>query len=118
MTTQLASLCFDANDPVRLARFWAQALGWEIYDETHAEIGVVPTDGTRFILVFLPVPEPKVAKNHLHLDLVSDSAEHQAEMVKRFVALGAQRIDIGQSEDADHVVLADPEGNEFCVAAH
>ena len=116
MTTRLANLCFDANDPVRLARFWASALGWEVYDETnHEEIGVLPTDGMRFILIFVPVAERKSGKNRLHLDLVSESTEHQTEVVARLITLGAQRVDIGQPEDADHIVLADPEGNEFCV---
>src|SRR6266540_2070118 len=115
MTTRLISLCFDANEPLGLARFWAEALHWDIHDETHAEIGLVPTDGTRFIFVFLPVPEPKTEKNRLHLDLVSESVEHQAAMVDRLVGLGARRVDVGQPEDADHVVLTDPEGNEFCV---
>jgi hypothetical protein len=115
MTTRLASLSFDATDPVRLARFWASALEWEIYDETHDEIGVLPTDGTRFILVFLPVPEPKTAKNPIHLDLVSESVEHQRRTVDRLLEVGARRVDVGQGSDADHVVLADPAGNEFCV---
>jgi predicted enzyme related to lactoylglutathione lyase len=112
---RLADLCFDATDPVRLARFWASALGWEIYDESHAEIGVLPTDGTRFILVFRHVSEPKTTKNPIHLDLVSESVEHQCQIVDRLIGLGAQHVDIGQGSDADHVVLADPEGNEFCV---
>jgi hypothetical protein len=111
MTARLANLRFDANDPVRLARFWASALGWEIYEE----VGVLPTDGTRFTLVFLRVPEPKTTKNPIHLDLVSESVEHQREIVKRLIELGAQHVDIGQGPDADHVVLADPEGNEFCI---
>src|SRR5437588_12954941 len=115
MTTRLANLCFDANDPLRVARFWAGALGWEIYDETPDESGVLPTAGTRFILVFLPVPEPKTTKNPIHLDLVSESVEHQRQIVDRLIELGAQHIDVGQGSDADHVVLADPEGNEFCV---
>ncbi|HEX2382712.1 MAG TPA: VOC family protein [Acidimicrobiales bacterium] len=115
MTTRLVSLCFDANDPVRLARFWASTVGWEIYDESSAEIGVLPTDGTRFILVFLPVPEPKTAKNPIHLDLVGESVDDQREIVDRLIGLGAEHVDIGQGSDADHVVLADPEGNEFCV---
>jgi hypothetical protein len=109
------NLCFDANDPVRLARFWAAALRWEVYDETHDGIGVLPTDGTRFILVFVPVPEPKVAKNPIHLDLVSESVEHQQEITDGLIELGAVHIDVGQGSDASHVVLADPEGNEFCV---
>jgi hypothetical protein len=114
VSTRLVSLCFDANDPLRLARFWAATLHWDIYDETDDEIGLVPTDGTRFLFLFLPVPEPKTAKNRIHLDLVSESPEHQSEMVDRLIALGAQRVDIGQG-DVSWVVLADPEGNEFCV---
>jgi catechol 2,3-dioxygenase-like lactoylglutathione lyase family enzyme len=108
------TLCFDAEDPLRLARFWAAALGWEIHDETDDEIGLLPTDGTRFILSFLPVPEPKVAKNRIHLDLVAETPEHQREMVDRLVGLGARPIDIGQG-DVPWVVMADPEGNELCV---
>jgi len=115
MTTRLANLCFHADDPVRLARFWANALGWEIYDGTHDKIAVLPTDGTRFILVFLPVPESKATKNPIHLDLVSESADHQREIADRLIELGAEYVDIGQDPGDDHVVLADPEGNEFCV---
>lgn len=115
MTANLTTLCFDANDPLRLARFWGEALSWDIYDETHDEIGLIPTDGTRLVLGFLPVPEPKVGKNRIHLDLVSESPEDRAEKVDRLIALGAHHVDIGQAQDTDHVVLADPEGNEFCV---
>src|SRR2546423_3426387 len=115
MTTRLTSLTFDANEPLRLARFWADALGWDIHSDTDGEIGLIPTDGTRFVFVFVPVPDLKTEKNRLHLDLVSESVEHQTEMVDRLVDLGARRTDVGQPEDADHVVLADPEGNEFCV---
>lgn len=113
LSTRLVSLCFDANDPLRSARFWAAALRWEIHDETDG-IGLVPTDGTRLPFLFLPVPEPKTGKNRLHLDLVSESPEHRSEMVDRLIVLGAQHVDIGQS-DVPWVVLADPEGNEFCV---
>ena len=105
----------DANDPLRLARFWADALHWEIDDETPDEIGLVPTDDTRFRIEFQAVPEHKAGKNRIHLDLVSESVEHQTHMVDRLISLGAQRIDIGQPKDADHVVISDPEGNEFCV---
>jgi hypothetical protein len=65
--------------------------------------------------LFLPVPEPKTAKNRIHLDLVSESPEHQSEMVDLLIALGARRVDVGQPSDVDHVVPADPEGNELCV---
>lgn len=90
MTTRLTSLTFDANEPLRLARFWAETLGWDIHDETHAEIGLIPTDGTRFILVFAPVPEPKTEKNRLHLDLVHPTSDgrHLTRQICRS-ALGA-----------------------------
>jgi hypothetical protein len=115
LSTRLITLCFDANDPLRLARFWAAALHWDIDDETDDEIGLLPTDGTGFSILFLPVPESKMAKSRIHLDLVSESPEHQSEMVDRLIGSGARPADIGQSPDDDHVVLADPEGNEFCV---
>ncbi len=104
----------DANDMPLVANFWANALAWSVVEDPSA-IEVVPPDyrdGPP--LIILPVPETKIGKNRLHLDLVSESVEHQAAMVDRFIALGAKRIDIGQS-DVRHVVLADPEGNEFCV---
>ena len=115
MSTHLTSLCFDANDPMRLAHFWAIALGWDIDDEGSGEIGLIPTDETLFRFLFLPVSEPKTEKNRIHLDLVSESPAHQAEMVGRLLSQGAQRADVGQPDDTDHVVLADPGGNEFCV---
>ncbi len=115
MTSRLVALCFDANDPLRLARFWAVALGWEVGDETDDEIGLVPTDDTSFGLRFQIVPEPKVGKNRFHLDLTSTSLDDQRETVERLIELGGRHIDIGQGPDAAHVVLADPEGNEFDV---
>ncbi len=115
VASRLVALCFDANDPLRLARFWAEALHWEIDDDTHDEVRLVPTDGTRFEILFLPVPEQKSAKNRIHLDLTSTSSEDQAQTVESLIELGARRIDVGQGPDEPHVVLADPEGNEFCV---
>jgi len=115
MTTNLIRLCWDAQDPLRLARFWATALAWDIYDETQDKIGLVPTDGTRFRFLFLPVPQEKVGKNRIHLDLTSRTIDDQRATVARLIDLGARHIDIGQGVDSDHFVLADPEGNEFCV---
>ena len=114
MTALLVSLCLDANDPLRLARFWAEALGWELDDEGD-EVGLVPTDGTRFGILFEPVTERKVGKNRVHLDLTTTSIEDQQETVARLVELGGRHIDIGQRPEEGHVVLADPEGNEFCA---
>ena len=115
MVSRLVALCFDANDPLRLARFWAEALRWELDDETHGEIGLVPTDGTRFRVRFLPVPERKAGKNRIHLDLTTTSVDDQTDTVERLIELGARHIDIGQRPDEGQVVLADPEGNELCV---
>jgi len=115
MTSRLVALCFDAIDPLGLARFWAEALRWEIDDETHDEIGLVPTDDTRFQILFLPVPEQKAGTNRLHLDLTTTSIDDQQETVATLVEFGARHIDIGQRPDEGHIVLADPEGNEFCV---
>ncbi|MDQ1533924.1 MAG: hypothetical protein QOF28_1685 [Actinomycetota bacterium] len=112
--SRLVSLVFDANDPRRLARFWAEALRWKV-DETDDEIGLAPTDGTRFGILFEPVPEPKVGRNRIHLDLTTTSDEDQQESAARLVELGGRHIDVGQRPDERHIVLADPEGNEFCL---
>jgi predicted enzyme related to lactoylglutathione lyase len=115
-------LVIDAADPARLARFWAAALGWEVADETPDEVDVWPDgytypDPVALPLVFVPVPEPKTGKNRVHLDLATESAAHQAAEVERLLVLGAVRADVGQG-DVPWVVLADPEGNEFCVVEH
>ncbi len=117
MPSGLVALCFDANDPSRLAGFWAVALGWETSDETADVVELVPTDDTRFRIRFLPVPEEKAGKNRIHLDLTTTSLDDQTGTVRRLIELGARHIDIGQSPDETHVVLADPEGNELCVIA-
>src|SRR6478735_368816 len=115
MTSRLIALAFDANDPLRLARFWAEALHWGIDDDSDDGVVLVPTDGTRFQIEFFAVPEPKVGKNRLHLDLTTTSIDDQQETVARLLELAARHIDVGQGPTDRHVVLADPEGNEFCV---
>ena len=114
MTSRLDALCMDANDPRLLARFWADALRWEI-DETDDEIGLVPTDGTRFRILFEPIPQKKTSKNRIHLDLTTASIDDQRETAARLVELGGRHIDVGQGPADRHVVLADPEGNELCL---
>jgi Glyoxalase-like domain len=119
MTTRLVHLVMDAADPARLARFWAAALGWVVAIEEPTEVAVFPPGfdypgPAALPLVFVPVPEPKTGKNRLHLDLASASAGDQAAIVGRLRDLGATPADIGQG-DVPWVVLADPEGNEFCV---
>jgi predicted enzyme related to lactoylglutathione lyase len=119
MPTRLVHLVVDAADPSRLARFWAGALGWEVAPVEPDEVDVWPAgfsypDSSALPLVFVPVPEPKAGKNRVHLDLATESMRHQAAEVERLLALGAAPIDIGQG-NVPWTVLADPEGNEFCV---
>ncbi|MGW5639743.1 VOC family protein [Streptomyces sp. NPDC003832] len=120
MALRLAHLNVKAVDGPVLGRFWAEALGWNVFRP-----GVTTYVGPRDELVwpdpvfvgidFVPVPEAKPAtKNRMHLDLASNSPVHQAELVARLQALGAIPVDVGQG-DVPWTVLADPEGNEFCV---
>jgi len=107
----------DSVDPAPLARFWEAALGWRITEEEPDEVVLEPPagspeDGVVPDLLFLRVPEAKAGKNRLHLDL---RPADQAAEVARLEALGARRVDIGQGTSVTWVVLADPEGNEFCV---
>ncbi|WP_460405594.1 VOC family protein [Actinophytocola sediminis] len=116
MSTRLVNVVVDAADPRALAEFWHELLGWPLSEPAPAEVELrAPrADGCPWDLVFVPVPEPKTVKNRLHLDLASGSADEQMAIVDRAVALGAKRIDIGQ-RNVPWFVLADPEGNEFCV---
>ncbi len=115
MTVRLATLTWDASGPSRLARFWAAALDWEISGEADGIVTLMPTDGTGFTFDFAPEAEESAGKNRIHLDLGSRSAGDQRATVARLTGLGASEIDIGQGPDARHVVMADPEGNPFCV---
>ncbi|WP_151475738.1 VOC family protein [Streptomyces albicerus] len=115
MTCQLFALCFDAIEPLRLARFWSGVLDWELADDPHDGITLLPSDDTGFRLRFLPTQEQKAGQNRMHFDLTSTSLEDQQQTVARALGLGGQHIDIGQRPEEGHVVLADPEGNEFCV---
>jgi predicted enzyme related to lactoylglutathione lyase len=115
MTSNLLALCFDANDPLRLALFWAGLLGWDITDDDRDGIALLPDDDTGFRVRFLPTQEKKTGQNPMHFDLTSASVENQRQTVARSLELGARHIDIGQRPEEEHVVLADPEGNEFCV---
>jgi predicted enzyme related to lactoylglutathione lyase len=116
MTCRLIALCFDANNPIKLARFWSGLLGWELTgDYPEGGSSLRPNDDTGFRIRFDHTAEQKVGRNPLHLDLTSASLEEQQHTVDRAVDLGARHIDIGQLPPEGHVVLADPEGNEFCV---
>ncbi len=123
MSLSIQCLDVDAADPGRLAAFWEQALGWRRTVDEPDEVVLEPPagspqDGVAPDLLFLRVPEAKAGKNRLHLDLRPDGPGHvgdQAAEVARLAALGARRVDVGQRADVSWVVLADPEGNEFCV---
>jgi hypothetical protein len=112
MTLRLWTVDVDAHDPRPLGQWWADALGWKVFFDSEDEF-VITTPDERFPgLVFLKVPEGKAVKNRLHLDFVPDDRDAE---VQRLVDLGATRADVGQKGDETWVVLADPEGNEFCV---
>ena len=114
MGAVLREIIVDCNEPRRVAEFWAQTLGWAIQDNDDvlwmSESGAPYPD---LLLVFVPVKEKKAVKNRVHLD-VSPVGCDRDEEVARLVALGARPVDVGQGE-VPWVVLADPEGNEFCV---
>jgi hypothetical protein len=116
MTCQLFAVCFDASRPLPLARFWSGLLGWETADDPHDDgVSLLPGDDTGFRIRFLPTREPKAVQNRMHFDLTSTSLEDQRRTVARALGLGARHIDVGQRPEEGHVVLADPEGDEFCV---
>ena len=101
----------DARDPVALGRWWQEALGWVVVNDDPEEFEIRPAADRLPGLLFARVPEPKTLKNRLHLDFRPDNRDRE---VERLLALGAARADIGQGEQS-WVVLADPEGNEFCI---
>ena len=115
MTCELVALCVDANDPAALARFWGDVLRREVDDAGSGGV-VLPPDGEPgFAVRFAPTSAPKVGPNQMHFDLHSDTREDQSATVARALELGAHHLDVGQLPMEEHVVLADPEGNEFCV---
>jgi len=115
MASRLIALCIDANDPQRLARFWGAVLSWDAAPEPADGAGLLPTDDTGFRLRFPPTRELKVGQNRMHFDLTSTSPADQERTVARALDLGGRHIDVCQRPEEGHVVLADPEGNEFCV---
>ncbi|MFC4128019.1 VOC family protein [Nocardia rhizosphaerae] len=125
MTSKFTEIAIDCADPPALARFWCAVLGYEVQDaegEDYVAIGspLVPEGKSRPgpvppTLGFLRVPEGKAVKNRLHID-VNPTDVDQATEVRRLLDLGARHADVGQGEQT-WVVLADPEGNEFCVLA-
>jgi Glyoxalase-like domain len=125
MSVRWYTVVVDCHDVKAQAQWWAEALDWRKVYEAEDEVVIVPpvaVDPSRDIpveergpgLVFVPVAEAKQVKNRLHIDLAPRASDDHASEVERLVQLGATRVDVGQA-DAPWVVLADPEGNEFCV---
>jgi hypothetical protein len=117
MTLRIQALSVDTTDPAPVARFWEHALGWRRTYEQDDEVVLEPPEGSREDgvvpdLLFLRVPEGKAVKNRLHLDL---RPEDQTAEVERLEQLGARRVSVGQGDEVTWVVMADPDGNEFCV---
>ncbi len=114
MTLTWTQIVIDSENPHTLAHWWSDVLGWPvIYEEDgEDEVEVAPHADAQPTLLFVPVPERKSLKNRLHLDFRPDD---QAAEVERMLAVGATRVDVGQGDDVTWVVLADPEGNEFCI---
>jgi hypothetical protein len=119
MALRLVQVNLKARDDVALGRFWADALGWGLSSEgpgvTNVEpVGLDYPDPRTVWVDVVTVPDPETVRYRTHLDLATTSAAHQAELVARLVGLGATPADVGQG-DVPWTVLADPEGNVFCV---
>jgi hypothetical protein len=128
MTLRWYTVVVDSHDPVALGHWWAETLDYVVVYETEDELVIIPRwmpqdpapDLDTFLragqgLVFVPVPENKTIKNRLHLDLAPHTSQDRDAEIARLLERGATLADVGQSPDVGWTVLADPEGNEFCV---
>lgn len=113
MTLKFDEICIDAKDATALGAWWSKVLGWPHDVDSDGDVVLHPPAGAGPNWLFLRIHDPKVVKNRIHFDFVPD--DQQAE-VDRLLSLGARHVDIGQGDES-WVVLADPEGNEFCVLA-
>jgi hypothetical protein len=111
MRLEWEQVVVDAHDPVALGRWWVEALEWIVVNDEPGEFEIRPQVDRLPGLIFEPTSDRKRHKNRLHLDLRPDDQDAE---VERLIALGASRVDVGQGA-VPWVVLADPEGNEFCV---
>jgi hypothetical protein len=111
MSLEWEQTIVDARDPRALGQWWRDALGWIVVNDDAEEFEIRPTADRLPGLLFVSVAEPKTTKNRLHIDLRPDDRDAE---VQRLLAIGATRSDVGQGEQT-WIVLADPEGNEFCV---
>ena len=128
MALKWYTVVVDCLDPQKQAHWWADALDWEVVYDTPEEAVAIPkgmsedpvADFAEWMargqgLVFVPVPEGKTVKNRLHIDLAPHTSQDRDAEIARLLELGASTVDVGQSDDVTWIVLADPEGNEFCV---
>jgi catechol 2,3-dioxygenase-like lactoylglutathione lyase family enzyme len=113
MLSRWLTVTFDAQDTARVAQFWAGMLGREVVEDVDGAL--LPGDGAQLGLRFVPGHTEKVGRNRVHLHLTSAGLADQQHMVATALNLGASHLDVGQLPEEEHVVLADPEGNEFCV---
>src|ERR1700690_1625799 len=114
MGSKFTELIIDAADPDALATFWTAVLGWPRERVLGDAVEIADPAGSLPTLVFVPVDDAKVVKNRVHID-VNPTGQDQAAELARLMALGATTGDVGQGEDVPWVVVADPEGNEFCL---
>jgi hypothetical protein len=112
MRLEWEQVIVHSADPVALGQWWATALGWVVVYSTEDEFEIRPEADRTPGLDFVRLEEAKKSKSRLHLDFRPDDQEAE---VARLLAPGAKRVDIGQGDQASWVVLADPEGNEFCI---
>ena len=113
MASVLTEVVVDAVDPERLAAFWGEVLGWQRTATYDGAAEIAGPENDRPTIVFLPVDAAKAGKNRIHLDVNPTGCDQEEELV-RLLSLGAVEVDVGQGEQT-WVVLADPEGNEFCL---
>lgn len=109
---RIETITIDCADAAMVARFWIELLGYEVVPNHTASIAIRQPDGSGPILLFTWAGAERRSKNPMHLDL---RPTHRDVAVSRAIALGARRVDVGQTGEESWVVLQDPEGNEFCI---
>jgi len=127
MALRWYTIVVDCLDVKAQAEWWRETLGWQKVYEADDEVVIIPAHVTEEAarstpweeagpgLVFVPVPEHKAVKNRLHIDLAPHTSDDREAEIARLLDRGATRVDVGQHSDVTWTVLADPEGNEFCV---
>lgn len=117
MASRISELVLDCRDPEVLARFWCEVLDFIVLDRNEGDIEIGPREGfggPQPTLVLSRSDEPKNGKLRLHIDVNATDRDQDSEL-ERLLAAGAERVDIGQTGEESWHVLADPEGNEFCL---